>query len=64
MSQSYTYVSRPVILSELGISKYTWLRWARINDGFPIPLINSGRVPVYRREDIDAWLSGAKVEGV
>ena len=49
------YVGRRELLRELGISKNTLLRWAA-ERGFPQPLPNSGRVPIFDRNDIDRWL--------
>ena len=58
---STCYVGRRELLRELGISKTTILRWTA-ERGFPEPLTRSGRVPIYDRAKIDAWLLGSTTE--
>ena len=57
MSTITRYVGRRELLSELGISKSTLIRWTAERD-FPQSLPNSGQVPIYDRSDIDRWLRG------
>ena len=55
MSNVTHYVGRQQLLAELGISKATIIRWTHERN-FPSPLPNSGQVPIYDRQEVDAWL--------
>ena len=51
------YIGRPELLKQLGISKYTLLRWCK-QRGFPAALPASGKTPIYDLQEVDAWLRG------
>lgn len=59
MSTITRFIGRRELLSELGVSKTTILRWTT-ERGFPQPLQNSGQVPIYDRATIVEWLRGEK----
>lgn len=60
MSTITRFIGRRELLNELGVSKTTILRWTA-ERGFPLPLQNSGQVPIYDRDDIKRWLRGEPV---
>jgi predicted DNA-binding transcriptional regulator AlpA len=60
MSTIDRFIGRRELLRELGISKSTIIRWTA-ERGFPPPLPNSGRVPVYERAHIDRWFRGGSI---
>lgn len=49
------YVNRSQLAHELGVSIATIRNWSRQSD-FPDPLPNSGKVPIYRTDEIVSWL--------
>lgn len=49
------YIGRPELLKQLGVSKYTLLRWSK-QRGFPAALPSSGKTPTYDLTEVDAWL--------
>jgi predicted DNA-binding transcriptional regulator AlpA len=57
MSTLAHFVGRRELLSELGVSKTTILRWTDTR-GFPRPLPGSGQIPIYDRAAINEWLNG------
>lgn len=59
MSTITRFIGRRELLNELGVSKTTILRWTA-ERGFPLPLQNSGQVPIYDRATIVEWLRGEK----
>jgi len=61
MSTITHYIGRRDLLRELGISKNTLVRWTA-ERGFPQPLPRGGKVPIYERAKIDAWLLGIENE--
>ena len=50
-------IGRKELANTMGISKYTILRWTKLK-GFPKPLPNSGRTPIYDLQEIENWLRG------
>jgi predicted DNA-binding transcriptional regulator AlpA len=57
MSTIDRFIGRRELLRELGVSKSTLIRWTTAR-GFPQPLPNSGRVPIYDRAHIERWFRG------
>jgi len=55
MTSITRFIGRRELLSELGISKATLLRWTATR-GFPKPVPGSGRCRIYRRSEIEGWL--------
>jgi predicted DNA-binding transcriptional regulator AlpA len=51
------FIGRKALADTMGISKYTILRWTKLK-GFPEPLLNSGRTPIYDLQEIENWLRG------
>jgi DNA-binding transcriptional MerR regulator len=54
-----SYINRTQLAKELGISVSTIRNWSKIV-GFPDPLKSSGKIPIYRTEDITSWLEEEK----
>lgn len=50
-----TYINRSRLADELGVSVATIRKWSK-QEGFPLPVSNSGKVPIYRTDQITAWL--------
>ena len=53
--QQSRLIGRKELANAMGISKYTMLRWSKLK-GFPNPLPNSGRTPIYDLEEVERWL--------
>ena len=49
------YINRTQLAKELGVSIATLRNWAKLNN-FPNQLPNSGKIPIYKSEEIIAWL--------
>ena len=49
------YINRTQLAKELGVSIATLRNWAKLNN-FPNQLPNSGKIPIYKSEELIAWL--------
>ena len=54
-----SYINRTQLAKELGISVATIRNWTRTK-GFPEPVTRSSKTPIYRTDDITAWLEEEK----
>lgn len=59
--QQSRLIGRKELANAMGISKYTILRWSKLK-GFPNPLPNSGRTPIYDLEEVERWLRSEPIE--
>jgi predicted DNA-binding transcriptional regulator AlpA len=56
MAHNYpSFISRKELADAMGVSKYSIMRWTKLR-GFPEPLPNSGRIPVYDIREVENWL--------
>ena len=51
------YINRTKLAEELGVSVATLRNWSK-QRGFPNPLPQSGKVPIYKSSELIAWLEG------
>lgn len=49
------YINRSKLAEELGVSVATIRNWAK-TENFPLPMKNSGKIPIYRSDEIMSWL--------
>ena len=49
------YINRTKLAEELGVSVATLRNWAKAGN-FPAPMTNSGKTPIYRTDEVTAWL--------
>ena len=49
------YINRTKLAEELGVSVATLRNWSK-QRGFPNPLPQSGKVPIYKSSELISWL--------
>ena len=54
---SMLYITRTQLAEELGVSIATIRNWSK-QRGFPNPLPQSGKVPIYKISELVSWLEG------
>jgi len=59
--QQSRLIGRKELANAMGISKYTMLRWSKLK-GFPNPLPNSGRTPIYDLDEVERWLRSEPID--
>ena len=53
---SLLYITRTQLAEELGVSIATIRNWSK-QRGFPKPVKNSGKIPIYKTLEINSWLT-------